>query len=203
MRLASVFLACLIAVPSLAQTASQSSNADWKTTLLQWRQKRAQKLAAPDGWLAVVGLDWLKPGDNKLGSDPSSEIKLSNASPAQLGVIHLGNNSLVLQPPAAGFPHDLAINGTYPSAATALSADIDPQPSKLTVGTLIITIIHRGDKFGVRIKDSAAPARVNFKGLHWYAPNRVYRVRAKWVPYDGPEPRTIPSVIGIDQQMTA
>ncbi len=183
--------------------AAPKKSDNWRTDLLQWREKHAQRLAAPDGWLAVVGLDWLKAGDNKVGSDPADEIRLPASSPSQLGVIRLENNSLMLQPPPGGFPSGLAINGTPLAKAIQLFADTDPQPSKLTLGTLIVTIIHRGDRYGVRIKDSAAPARTNFHGLKWYPPSSKYRVLAKWIPYDSPQARTMPSVIGVDQQMTA
>ncbi|ABF40984.1 protein of unknown function DUF1684 [Candidatus Koribacter versatilis Ellin345] len=203
MRLLTFALICTLFVPAVAQTPKASAPNAWRHDLLQWRAKRAQKLSAPDGWLAVVGLDWLKPGDNKLGSDGTNDIKLPASSPAQLGVTRLDNNSLLLQPPSAGFAQDLTVNGTPPVTAVPLFADTDPQPSKLTVGTLFITIIHRGDRYGVRIKDSAARARVDFKGLHWYAPDPAYRVHAKYIPYDSPQTRTIPSVIGIDQTMAA
>ncbi len=37
---------------------------DYITETLKWRQEREAALKAPDGWLTLVGLKWLKPGSN-------------------------------------------------------------------------------------------------------------------------------------------
>ena len=37
---------------------------------------------AEDGWLSVVGLHWLHPGEQKLGSDPACDILLPARAPA-------------------------------------------------------------------------------------------------------------------------
>ena len=36
-------------------------------TLEQWRRKRAANLTSETGWLTLVGLYWLKEGDNTFG----------------------------------------------------------------------------------------------------------------------------------------
>jgi uncharacterized protein (DUF1684 family) len=148
-------------------------------------------------------LSWLNPGDNTVGADPANQVKLPATSVAQLGVVRLDNNALLLQPPPGGFPRELSVNGNRPIQAVPLFADLDATPSKITLGTLTIAIIHRGDRFGLRTRDSAAPERLNFRGLHWYAPDPNYRILAKWIPYDAPQSRSIPTVIGTDAQMSA
>jgi uncharacterized protein len=40
--------------------------ADYPGEVLKWRQEREARLKAPDGWLSLVGLTWLKPGDNPM-----------------------------------------------------------------------------------------------------------------------------------------
>ena len=39
--------------------AAATIDTHWKSDLLQWREQRAQQLSAPDGWLTLVGLEWL------------------------------------------------------------------------------------------------------------------------------------------------
>jgi uncharacterized protein (DUF1684 family) len=39
---------------------------DYTGVILKWREEREAKLKAPDGWLSLVGLTWLKPGDNPM-----------------------------------------------------------------------------------------------------------------------------------------
>ncbi len=41
-----------------------------------FRAQAEAELRAADGWLALVGLAWLQPGENAFGSDPSNHIVL-------------------------------------------------------------------------------------------------------------------------------
>ena len=87
-----------------------------------------------------------------------------------------------------------SLNG---SQAQAAKIDTDgPNPTTLKAGTLTLLVIHRGDRYALRIKDSQAPTRVNFHGLHWYAPDPRYRIEAKWIPFSPPHEESIPTIIG-------
>lgn len=46
--------------------AAATIDTHWRDNLLQWRADRAKHLTAPDGWLSLVGLEWLQPGTNTL-----------------------------------------------------------------------------------------------------------------------------------------
>ena len=39
---------------------------------MQWRAARAQSLTSDTGWLSLVGLLWLKDGENSFGRSPSN-----------------------------------------------------------------------------------------------------------------------------------
>ena len=175
---------------------------DWKTSLLAWRTHREQRLSAPDGWLTLVGLAWLKPGANTIGSAPDNRIRLSAAAPAHLGVIEVNGNDIRLAAPAGGFPAGVQLDDS-PAQAAKLADDEAKKPSKLTVGTLTILLLHRGDRYALRIKDSQAPTRLNFHGLHWYNPDPRYRVEARWIPFVPVKKIPIPSIIGVTDQMPA
>jgi len=176
--------------------------ADWKTGLLAWRTHREQRLSAPDGWLTLVGLEWLKPGVNTVGSAPDNRIRLSAAAPAHIGVIEVNGIDIRLAAPVGGFPAGVQIDGT-PAQAVKLADDEAEKPSKLTAGTLTILLLHRGDRYALRIKDSQAPTRLNFHGLHWYNPDPRYRVEARWIPFVPVKKIPIPSIIGVTDQMPA
>ena len=175
---------------------------DWKTGLLAWRTHREQRLSAPDGWLTLVGLAWLKPGANTIGSAPDNRIRLSAAAPAHLGVIEVNGNDIRLAAPAGGFPAGVQLDDS-PAQAAKLADDEAEKPSKLTAGTLTILLLHRGDRYALRIKDSQAPTRLNFHGLHWYNPDPRYRVEARWIPFVPVKKIPIPSIIGVTDQMPA
>jgi uncharacterized protein (DUF1684 family) len=55
-----------------------------------WQARRVSELTEPDSWLSVVGLFWLRPGENTIGSDPRMDVVLpGNDVPPFLGTLTL------------------------------------------------------------------------------------------------------------------
>jgi hypothetical protein len=174
----------------------------WQRDLLAWRDKRATRLQAPEGWLSLIGLEWLKDGDNSVGSAPDNKIQIAKA-PAHLGVVRLEKGGMMrLLAPSGGFAKDLLLDG-HPAQEQPLLADDSPNASKLSLGGLTIIVIHRDERYGLRIKDAQAPTRVGFHGLHWYPPNAAYRVHARWMPYNPPKMLDIPTILGTVSKLPA
>ncbi len=198
-----VFLAIAAALilPSLAVSAATDEGA-WQSELASWRARRAANLQAPEGWLSLIGLDWLREGDNSFGSDADNHIQIAAKIPAHIGVVRLEKGLLRLRAPAGGFPEGFLVDGRA-AAEQVLGADDGDHPSKMTIGTLTMILIHRDDRFALRIKDLQAPTRVGFHGLRWYPPNAAYRIRARWIPYNPPKVLDIPTVLGTTTDLPA
>jgi len=169
--------------------------------LQEWRSARAKKLSAPDGWLTLVGLEWLKPGQNTIGLAPDSGVRLKGHAPQHLAIIDVSGSQLKLVAPAGGFPAHLLVDGK-PAQEGPIQAD-DERPSVLQDENLTLVVLHRGDKYALRIKDAESPTRMAFKGLHWYAPEAKYRVTAKWIPFVPVHTEKIPTIIGTTLDMPA
>lgn len=60
---------------------SNSDQAKWLQDLSAWRAKHAADISAPDGWLSLVALDWLKPNVNSVGSAESDSIRIPGTPP--------------------------------------------------------------------------------------------------------------------------
>jgi len=187
---------------SVAVLLFADATSEWKTGLLAWRTHREQRLSAPDGWLTLVGLDWLKPGINTVGSAADNRIRLSAAAPPHLGVIEVKGSDIRLTAPAGGFASGVQLDGA-PAQAAKLADDVAEKPSVIKAGTLTILLLKRGDRHALRIKDSQAPTRLNFHGLHWYDPDPHYRVEAKWTPFVPVKKIKVPSIIGVTDEMSA
>jgi uncharacterized protein (DUF1684 family) len=166
-----------------------------------WRAQRAKSLSGPDGWLTLVGLEWLKPGQNTIGLADDNSIRLKGQAPEHLGIIDVENGQLKLLAPAGGFPKYLFVSG-QPAQEGPLQSD-DGKASVLSTENLTMVVLHRGDRFALRIKDSQAPTRLNFKGLHWYPLEPKYRITAKWIPFTPPHTAKIPTIIGTTLDMPA
>jgi uncharacterized protein (DUF1684 family) len=192
----------LLALTPIAFAADSATAPDWQRDLLAWREKRAASLQAPEGWLSLIGLEWLKEGDNTVGSSPDNKIQIAKAPP-HLAVVRLDKSGAMrLLHPAGGFPKEMLVDG-HSAAEQPLLADDSPNTSKLSLGGLTIIVIHRDERYGLRIKDADAPTRTGFHGLHWYAPDPAYRVHAKWIPYNPPKTLDIPTILGTVSKMPA
>jgi uncharacterized protein len=171
----------------------------WKRELLAWRTQRAKGLLAPEGWMALVGLDWLKAGANSFGSTPDNSITVPSVV-THLGVLQLDHGTVKLMPPAGSFPTGLAVDGHVPVTGQKLVTDESEHPSKITAGTLTMVVIRRGERLGLRTWDSRAPTIVQFHGLRWYEPNPRYRVEARWTPYHPPKAINLTTIIGTNEK---
>ena len=191
-------VACIVLTSAASFAADAQTPSNWQAELTAWRAERAKDLQAPNGWLSLVGLEWLKPGDNSVGSAEANALKLKSAAVPYLGIVRLNRDSIELLPPANGYPKGLQVDGKPPANPQPLTADEKGKPSKITIATLQVTVIHRGDQFGLRIRDSQSPTRTGFHGLKWYPPNPALRVKAQWTPYNPPLKRKVPTILGTE-----
>jgi uncharacterized protein (DUF1684 family) len=169
-------------------------------TVEAWHADRTARLAAEDGWLSLVGLDWLKAGENTLGTAPGSTVLLpEGTAPAQAGKFIVEDNSVRIRFEAGS---GILVNGEA-VAEVVLKTDADGKPDLLRAGRITFYVIRRGDRLGIRMKDPEAPARRAFQGVARFPVDRAWRVEADFSPYARPQTRAIPTVLGTSEPMTA
>jgi uncharacterized protein (DUF1684 family) len=161
----------------------------YQASLEAWRKEREERLKAPDGWLAVAGLFWLKEGENRVGSDPSYEIVLPQGrAPLRLGIFDFQNGKTQFR--MASGAH-VTVNGK-----PVMTADLKPDADRLQSGDFTMFVIKRGSRYAIRMRDLHSKMREEFTGLRWYPPKEQYRVVAKFVAYDQPQKIAISNVLG-------
>src|SRR5207244_3139136 len=84
--------ACLVACVAAGGVASAApavpvTEAAYRAEVERWRAERDERLRAPDGWLSLVALSWLKPGANRFGSAGDNEVILPEPAPAHAGTL--------------------------------------------------------------------------------------------------------------------
>jgi uncharacterized protein len=182
---------CLTVVLSADQAAIS-----YQSTNAERRAQRETKLKAEDGWLTVVGLTWLKEGANRVGSNPSFEVRLPKSVPASVGTLTLKAGKVRFMPAPGAV---VTMNGA-PAKDTDLKPDIDANYDRLAVGRVKFFIIKREDKLGVRIKDNDSATRREFSGLKWYPVDPSWRVTAKYIPFAKPRTVTFDTAVGVKEQ---
>jgi uncharacterized protein (DUF1684 family) len=184
-----------------ASAASAGDTAQWRQELSSWRAAREREVAAPDGWLTLVGLEWLKSGINSVGAAADNRIQLHGQVPAHVGLLTVSGKTVQLLSPSGGFPQDLLIDGK-PAREGTLAAGVT-NSSTIAWHGLTLMVLERGDRFALRIKDANSPTRTEFHGLNWYAPDPRFRVTAKWISFTPPHIEQIPTVIGTMLELPA
>jgi uncharacterized protein len=165
----------------------------------KWRADRETRLKAEGGWLSVAGLFWLKEGTNTFGTDPASDIVLpKDAAPAHAGTFALeGGKATVQAEPGVG----LTCEGK-PVIRRALRSDTGgDEPDVLKLGRLTMTVIERGGRYAIRLRDNDSKMRREFTGLHWFPVKEPYRVTARYVSYPSLKPVTVPNILGATEKM--
>lgn len=159
----------------------------------QWHVARIARLTAPDGWLSLVGLEWLRSGANRVGSAADNDIVLANA-PAHLGVVALADDGVIaiaLDPAAAA-----SIDGDATKRAAVMLDDSHPQPTVVAFGTVHFIALDRSGRKGLRVRDSEAPTRTQFAGIQRFPVDPAWRIVADWIPHDPPFRLATSTVIG-------
>lgn len=192
-----LFFAVLALLGAGCASPKLTADAAWQSDLAAWRAQHAVELQKPDGWLSLVGLEWLSLGDNSFGAAANNKIHLPASAPQHLGILHLEDNRVMLAVPPDGFPPGFLIDGK-PAQPQELHTDpdSDKRNPRMTIDSLNVYVVHRGDRFGLHIKDAKAPTLVGFHGLRWYPPGPAYRIIARWTPYNPAKSVTLATLIG-------
>lgn len=187
-RLHPLLLACLLAVLPAQADETYTASID------QWHGQRVARLTTADGWLTLVGRGFLKEGANTVGSAAGNDIVLPSG-PARLGVFTL---DIKADRVTADFGADTAarVDGRAPVSNEQLQHDGAGKPTAVTCGTLTITVIRRGERTGLRTRDSASAARTNFAGIQRFPVDPAWRITAKWVPFEQGRKIKVENVIG-------
>ncbi|RKG63692.1 DUF1684 domain-containing protein [Corallococcus sp. CA054B] len=180
-----------------AQAEKKAPAEDVAAATQAWHAERLKRLQSPDGWLTLVGLTWLKEGEQTAGSAPGSAVPLPSPAPAQAGTFVRKGNSVSFQP-APGVASTLE---GKPFTGGALKTDEKGAPDVVRLGTVSFQIILRKDRLGVRVKDSDAAARKQFPGIPMYPASADWKVEAKLVPDDKPRMISVPTVLGHAEEM--
>ncbi len=185
---ATLLALCLLLLPAAARGADA-----YGQQVADSRARRVAELTKPEGWLTLIGLHFLDPGSNTVGSAPGNRIVLS-AGPAQFGTVEVSTAGVATFTPSPGA--DARIDG-LPATRTVLHpADEAARPTLVSSGTVSFFPIRRGGRLALRVRDSASGRRTHFLGLDYYPTDPSWRIEAKWVPFDPAHVVAITNVLG-------
>jgi uncharacterized protein (DUF1684 family) len=186
-----VLLALLPGLATADATAPKEIAGSHEQQILEWRAERDAGLRKENGWLSLVGLEWLKPGINTLGSAAGNSAHI----PGRLGhwgELELTDSGMVFRPAAGS---GVLVDGAVVSEAKLLADNSGAAPTVVSHGPISFHVIFR-ESYGLRISDSQAPARLEFKGVENYEIQQQWRINGRLVPAGAGTTMQIGNVLG-------
>jgi uncharacterized protein len=168
-----------------------------RASVEQVRARREASLRDPMGWMSLVGLHWLHPGEQRFGSSTVSEIVLHAGDgevPSVAGTLDV-TDGVVRVHPARDVA--LTVDGEPVEDGTELVDDQAETPTILELASLRFYLIRRGEgRLGLRVKDTAAPALSAFDGLPYFEIDPTWRVQGRLLAADPGATIRVPDIIG-------
>jgi uncharacterized protein len=166
--------------------------------LNKWRLETEQSLKK--NWLTVVALNWLKEGDNLVGSKDSMTVRLPKTTPSELGKIRLKKGGMAEIEFLTA--KNIKLNGqpVTEKKSYILLTDKASQKSVVEIGKgakkVQFYLIERPNGIGVRVKDLNSQTLKNFKGLRWFDANPDLIVTGTWKKFPEPRVLRVPDILG-------
>lgn len=189
--LAIVTGALAVSAAVLADIPAGDSPAMYEQQVKQWRDARHQRLASENGWLTLVGLEWLSDGENRIGGDADGAISIPG-SEMDWGTITVDGDRLLFVPaPGSG----VQVDGVEATGESVLVADSQGEPTVVSSGTISFYVIDR-ESYALRIKDSQARVLREFTGIDNYPIQPDWRIEGRFIPPEEGQTIEIANVLG-------
>ena len=143
-----------------------------------WHAGRVAALKAEDGWLNLAGLLWLAEGLQTFGSDSTQAIVFPPGRIAERAGHFERRGDVVVMHTSKG--SGVNINGRKAKTDTVYAPSLKVAPV-CEAGSLRWTIIKRGDRIGIRLRDLKHPSLLTFNGVERFPSDTNWRVTARLV----------------------
>jgi len=172
-------------------SCTKKENPEYVKEIKTWQESRETGLKIPYGWLSLVGLFWLKEGENIVGSDKSSAVVLPKRFPKKVGVFYLKKNKVT-------FKADKDIDILYKNRPlrSKIAVSSEEGIDYFLMEDLKFYLIKRSKGFGIRMKDPKAPTLTSFKKLDWHPIKEKYKVNALFIKHKESVTVKVPNILG-------
>jgi uncharacterized protein (DUF1684 family) len=180
------------AAPDPAAVDEAESGFDLRADVMDWRERRRARLLDPYGYLSLVGLEMLEPGDYVLGADGEAVDLVVPRGPARWGVLSVTGEGarFDVDPSAVG---EVTIDGRPIERAELVAGD---EPTLIEADGVRAHLVDPGERIGLRVRDPEAPTRTGFAGLDYFPIDPALRIEATWVAHEPGRTVTIANVLG-------
>jgi uncharacterized protein (DUF1684 family) len=189
---------------TIPQAHSRSVPSDEKKAFMQeelaWRENRDKEMRAPESWLNIAGLFWLKEGVNTFGTSEENSIKLPKDSAPLFAGSFLLDKGIVTVSSEHGT--ELRINGNKTKTSKIRGDDFE-KPDVVELNDLRMWVIKRFERYAIRLRDLNHTPFLNYQGLDFYPLCEKYKLLAEFFSFEEPKKVEVETVIGENTKMNS
>jgi uncharacterized protein (DUF1684 family) len=152
----------------------------YEAAVREWRNERVASLQGESGYLNLVGLHWLEPGEYTFGAAADNDIVFADTDTPRIGRFLL-NAEGVRMIPEPGV--DVRYEG-IPVRTLILTDDTAENPVVVTHGSLAWGAIQRDGRYAIRVRNLSNSRLETFPGLEYFPIDLDYRVVGTLKPYE-------------------
>ena len=132
------------------------------------------------------------------GRSADSGIRLA-VGPPKMGMVSSERDAVWFVPERGAA---LTVGGKPLTGKIRFQSDVDPQPTLIGFddGKGVLSLIHRGDRYALRVKHADAPSRTGFAGLEYWPIDPSWRIQARYVPNNVGKTIPIVDIVGISSE---
>jgi uncharacterized protein len=161
---------------SVSDTVTSDQQDRFAQQWQDWKTGRERDLALPNGWLALVSLDWLAETPRQYADLP--------------GLWWQDDDAAYLDPQGADVTHDGA-----PVTGVHRFELVNSGPGTRVVAGDVEIEVARRSGYLIRVHDPKAPVLHDFHGVPAYQPNPEWVLTGRFEPFDEPRPTTVGAVV--------
>jgi uncharacterized protein (DUF1684 family) len=160
-----------------------------------FRDKRVAFLKSEKGYLNLVGLFWLKEGENSFGSGVDNDLQFPAEFPKTFGSVFRSGKKVTFN-----YIEPVDLKGDAVSSATI---DIDDRSKVFSRGSFQWFILESGGNYAIRMRNFNNPLINKPLNLKFYKVAADWRISGHYTAYDNVQSRTITNIRDIQYEQKA
>ena len=160
-----------------------------------FRNKRVAFLKSEKGYLNLVGLFWLKEGENSFGSGSENDLQFPAEFPTTFGSVFKSGKKVTFT-----YREPVDLNGTEVRYTTI---DVDDRSQLFARGPFRWFILESGGNYAIRMRNFDSPVLNEPFDLKFYKVSSDWRIAGTYTTYDQIRSRTITNIRNIQYEQKA
>ena len=168
---------------------------NYEKVVMDFRQSRVAFLKSEKGYINLVGLFWLREGENSFGSGADNDMVFPAEFPENFGVAIKSGKSIK-------FDYSQSVSHNDQEDLASLTFLLDERPNLFSWKSFQWFILESGGNYAVRLRNFENPVLKKPLNLNFYPVDNAWRIMGQYEAYPETRTRTITNIrdIKYDQQ---